>query len=335
MTEETGNRSPLHQVEELWKQWYDTSSKVWSEASIPTDPFTFFKQWYESSQEAWSKAIDDIIGNEKFVEAASHYMESYTTFYKNFRTLNEDYFSHLQLTTRSDVARVAEMIIALENKVDSIQDAFEDFQSLYPQLATLAAIQQLASQQQALEHQLDQLPATFKKIDDSLHQKLSSVADKLNTIPPTLKKLDALQGLEQRLSDVESVLREFPSTLAADVLSQRLDTIDGRLDEFPATLQKLDALSGLDARLNAIEKKLNELPATSTRSESSAPLEKRLDGVEQKLDKLFTLLEHTDTHPPAAKAAATRTPRSSNAKTRTPPKTPKTEAEDKPSTPGE
>lgn len=187
MSEETGNRSPLHQIEEQWKQWYDTSSKVWSEAAIPVDPFTFFKQWYKSSHEAWSTAIEEVIGNEKFVEAASHYMESYATFYKNFRHLNEDYFSHLQLTTRSDVTRVAEMIVALENKVDSIQDAFEDFQSLYPQFATIKSIKQLDNHLQSLEQRLDQLPSAFKKIDDNLHQRLNSVEDKLNAIPPTLQ----------------------------------------------------------------------------------------------------------------------------------------------------
>ncbi len=200
MSEETGNRSPLHQVEELWKQWYDTSSKVWSEASIPTDPFTFFKHWYESSHEAWSTAIEEIISNEKFIEAASHYMESYTTFYKNFRNLNEDYFSHLQLTTRSDVTRVAEMIIALENKVDSIQDAFEDFQSQSPQLATLELIQQLDVHQQSLEQRLN-----------DAH--LNGIEDKLNALSASLTRSESSTHLEKRLDGVEQKLDKLIALL--------------------------------------------------------------------------------------------------------------------------
>jgi polyhydroxyalkanoic acid synthase PhaR subunit len=198
MSEETGNRSPLYEVEEQWKQWYDASSKVWSEAAIPIDPFTFFKQWYESSHETWSKAIEEIIGNEKFVEAASHYVESYTTFYKNFRSLNEDYFSHLQLTTRSDLTRVAEMIITLENKVDSIQDAFEDFQSQYPQFATLASIQHLTIHQQALEQKLDALPG--------LDARLNDIEEKLNALPATLIRNESSAHLEKRLDGVEQKL---------------------------------------------------------------------------------------------------------------------------------
>ncbi len=376
MSEETGNRSPLHQVEELWKQWYDTSSKVWSnaltgaqtsygdpyglyrswlqtleggqnadtlvkdapsnptptdlwkqwiettsqtwhqsfatnydplglttrwlemmeetrlkllsETAIPTDPFTFFKQWYESSHEAWSQAIEEIIGNDKFVEAASRYMESYTTFYKNFRRLNEDYFSHLQLVTRSDLTRVAEMIIALENKVDGIQDFSEDLQGRYPQFATLDAIQLLTSHLQTLE------------------QQLSGVESNLGELPSTLQKLDTLHEL-----------------------SQRLDTIEGHLGELPPALHKLDAIQEVDTHLHTIEGKLNELPATFTRSEPDTNFAKRLDSVEQKLDTLITLLTQTNSHHPASEANG-RSSISNNTKTRKTPKTTKKISEETP-----
>ena len=367
MSEETGNRSPLHQVEELWKQWYDTSSKVWSDAmtgastsygdpyglyrswlqtlengspnadttaqdapsdanptelwkqwiettsqawrqsfatnsdpfglttrwlemmeetrlkllresAVPNDPFTFFKQWYESSHEAWSKSIEEIIGNDKFVEAASRYMESYTTFYKNFRRLNEDYFSHLQLATRSDLTRVAELIIALENKVDSLQDASEDLQSHYSQFATLEALQPLANYLQ------------------SLVQRVGEIESRLGELPSTLQKLDALPEL-----------------------SLRLDTIEGRLGEFPSALHKLDALQEIDARLHAIEGQLNALPNTLAGNEPDIHLEKRLDSVEQKLDTLITLLTQTNAHQPV-EATVNRV--ASNTKTRKAPKTP-------------
>jgi hypothetical protein len=275
--EETGNHSPLHQVEELWKQWYDTSSKVWSdtlagastsygdpyglyrswlqtlengsqnadttsqdapsnanptelwkqwiemtsqawrqsfatnsdpfglttrwlemmeetrlnllrETAIPNDPFTFFKQWYESSHEAWSKSIEEIIGNDKFVEAASRYMESYTTFYKNFSRLNEDYFSHLQLATRSDLTRIAELIIALENKVDTLQDTSEELQSHYPLFATLAAIQPLTDHLQSLVQRVSAIEQ-----DTHLEKRLDSVEQKLDTLITLFTQANAHQ----------------------------------------------------------------------------------------------------------------------------------------------
>jgi polyhydroxyalkanoic acid synthase PhaR subunit len=218
MSEETSNRSPLHQVEELWKQWIETTSQTWQqsfatnsdpfglttrwleimeetrlnllhETAIPNDPFTFFKQWYESSHEAWSKSSEEIIGNDKFVEAASCYMESYTTFYKNFSRLNEDYFSHLQLATRSDLTRVAELIIALENKVDSLQDASEDLQSHYPQLAAMQP-----------------LPATstHSEPDTHLEKRLDSVEQKLDTLITLLTQTNVHQPTETTLNRIAS-----------------------------------------------------------------------------------------------------------------------------------
>lgn len=378
MSEETENRSPLQQVEELWKQWYDTSSKVWSEALtgvsttygdpyglyrswlqtlegsqhsdtttddaspdpnpaelwkqwiettsqawrqsfsthtdplglttrwlemmektrrdllheaiVPTDPFTFFKQWYESSHEAWSKAIEEIIGNDRFVESASRYIESYTTFYKNFRRLNEDYFSHLQLVTRSDLTRVAELIVALENKVDTLQDASDDLQGRSAHFATLAALQPLADHVQTLEHHI------------------GSVEQKSGELLKTLRKLDMLQEL-----------------------SQRLDTVEGTLGELPSSLGKLDTLSKVDARLGAIEKKLEKVPAASTQDDATTHLTQRLDSVEQKLDALLTLLSQNGAHPSPAEATTNRAARASNTRTRKTPKTSKKVSDETPS----
>src|SRR6266516_2798897 len=359
MSEETRSSNSLDQIEEVWKQWYETSSKVWSDIlagtrenhvdpyglyrswlkavedgqeagdsiaaldpggtwkkwfettgdiwrqsqelgvdplgmttrwievmeearqkllnGVAIDPVAFFKQWYPSSNVIWSKALEEVIGTEKFVEAANRYMESYTTFYKTFRRLNEDYFSHLQLTTRADLARVAEIIVALDSKVDWIQDAFEDFQGQLPHVATLESIRMLANHLESLE-------------------------DKLQRLPETLQKIDSLQDL-----------------------SPRLTAIEGRLDTLPPLLHKLDALQGLDLRLDGVEGKLSELSGTLAKNDATGDLEKRLDGVENKLDQLLSLLREMGTPQPAPPAPA-RTPqrRASRAKS-TPEKAPETE----------
>jgi polyhydroxyalkanoic acid synthase PhaR subunit len=394
MSEETRSHSPLDQAEELWKQWYETSSKVWTDvlegakesyvdpyglysswlktieesqgagtsgfastlnpqeiwkkwfemtgeiwhksqeigtnplgmttrwfevmeeirqklldgATISADPLTFFKQWYESSNEVWSKAIEEVIGTEKFVEATNRYVESYTTFYKAFRRLNEDYFSKLQLTTRADLAHVAEIIIALENKVDWVQDAFEDFQGQFPQFATLESIRLLGNHLENLESKLQKLPEALEKIDmlEDLGHRLDGIEGKLNEIPLALQKIDAIQGLDQRLGAVEWRLGEIPP--------------------------RLDAIQGLDQRISGVEDRLSELPGALEKVNAIGGLEKRLDGVENKLDKLLTLLEQIGTRQPATTAPArTSQRRASKAKTAPHQETPETESEGTPS----
>jgi polyhydroxyalkanoic acid synthase PhaR subunit len=382
MTEETKSSSSLDQAEEIWKQWYETSFKVWSDIlvgakegyadpyglyrswlkavddgqatqgsltaldagetwkkwfeatgdiwrksqelgtdplgmttrwieimeearlkllnGVSIDPVASFKQWYDSSNEIWSKALEEIIGTEKFVDATNRYMESYTTFYKTFRRLNEDYFSHLQLTTRADLARVAEIIIALENKVDWIQDAFEDFQGQVPQIATLDSIRALATHLESLEDKLQRLPEALQKIDtlDDLSQRLTTIQGTLDGLPPTLQKLDALQSLDQRLGAIESSSAEIaPALQKLDELKRldkRLHNVEGKLDEIPSSLQRLDMLQGLEQRLSAIEGSSAEIAPALQKLNAIQGLDQRLDGVESKLDKIPSALQKID-----------------------------------------
>src|SRR5579884_2165301 len=84
--------------------------------TFPLDPFTFFREWYNATSETWSKAAENVVGSDQFMEFNKRFLESYSTFYKTFRQANEEYFRNLQLPTRSDIARVAELIVALEEK---------------------------------------------------------------------------------------------------------------------------------------------------------------------------------------------------------------------------
>jgi len=125
----------------------------------------FFKQWYEASSETWSKVVGDIIGEEKFVENASQIMESYTSHYMVTRRANEDYFRNLQLPTRSDLARVAEVIVALEEKVDRIDEAFDDIEDGSSQLATRDSLTDLEVRLGRVEKKLDTLSSVLEKLE--------------------------------------------------------------------------------------------------------------------------------------------------------------------------
>jgi len=135
----------------------------------------------------WSKVVGDIIGTEKFVEAAGHFLESYTSFYRTVRRSSEEYFRNLQLPTRSDLARVAELVVNLEVKVDSVEDAFEDFKE---------------GQQ-----------GVIKEIGSVLDERLDQVENKLEVLPVALERIEELKGLSTRLDQVENKLDRVLSAL--------------------------------------------------------------------------------------------------------------------------
>jgi polyhydroxyalkanoic acid synthase PhaR subunit len=208
-----GNLDP----KEAWKRWFESSTDIWekaaekgpdplglttqwlemmeeararmAEGNIPADPFTFMKQWYDATSETWATVIGDIIGTERFMESASQFMESYTSLYRTFRRANEEFFNNLQLPTRSDIARVAELVIEVEDKVDQIEDAFEDFEDHYTK--GVPVNQEVRLEQ--VERKLDALTSSVQKLTtvDTLEKRLDRLESKLDTLLIALEKSEA------------------------------------------------------------------------------------------------------------------------------------------------
>ncbi len=193
--------------QEFWKQWLESMIEMWGKGSQigvdplglttqwlemmeearskhlagirqPADPFTFFKQWYDITSEVWSRSIGDLIGTEKFMEMSSEILKSSTSFYATMRRANEESLRNLQLPSRADLARVAQLVVNLEEKVDSIEDSVEKFEdsvgrarSRFLQVETrLSPIEHLDQQTQGLterlervEQKLDALVALLEK----------------------------------------------------------------------------------------------------------------------------------------------------------------------------
>src|SRR5260221_1541038 len=199
--------------QEAWKHWFEATTDVWKKATkpgadplglttqwlemmeearaklsaggaVPADPFTFLKQWYDAANETWSKAVGDIIGTEKFMEMGSQFLESYASFTRMFSRASEAYFSRLQLATRSDIARVAELVVNLEDKVDRLDNEFEDFEDRYMQMTAGEANSELSGRLERVESNVAALPAAV----ESLEKRLGRVEGKLDTLLEALEK---------------------------------------------------------------------------------------------------------------------------------------------------
>jgi len=258
--------------EEFWKNWFETTTASWRKAAesgtdpfglttrwlelmeearnkmfaggnMPTDPFTFYKQWYDATSETWSKVVGDIITTDEFNKASGQFMENYLGFVKTSRRAYEEYFKNLQLPTRSDITRIAEMIVLLEDKVDTIEDAVEDFDDSIGQLATNESVHDLATRMNGVENSLTALPSAIEKINTltTLPSRLNSVEQTLSTMGTTLEKVNSLTGLSSRLDGVEQTLSTMGNTL-----------------------EKVNAVTGLESRLSQVESKLDQVLAALT-----------------------------------------------------------------------
>jgi polyhydroxyalkanoic acid synthase PhaR subunit len=231
---------------ELWNRWFETTTEAWRKAieaggiggdlpglmtqwmemmeeararllagaKLPADPFTFFRQWYDATNATLSTIVGDVIGTEKFMQVSSEFLKSYAGLYATLRRANEEYFRNLQLPTRTDIARVAELVVNLEDKVDHIDGQLEDFED-------------------AVGSGLSQFPVVLQKLEavEHLEQLVGSLEERLDHRVGNLEK-----RLDERVGGLEKGLEQQVGSL-----EKRLDGVEGKLDALLAALEKLSA----------------------------------------------------------------------------------------------
>jgi polyhydroxyalkanoic acid synthase PhaR subunit len=174
------------EAQEMWRRWFDASVESWQKSaelsremmeltprwiemleqaqqnlmstrSFPKDPLDFAVQWYNATSGPFSEFVQDILEREDFLEPASRWLQSYASFYKVFKRRSEEYLSNLQIPVRSDITRVAGLIVALEDKVDRIEEAFEEFEYGYAKPATAEEVDELEKRLDRVEEKLDRV----------------------------------------------------------------------------------------------------------------------------------------------------------------------------------
>ncbi len=172
------------EAENLWKQWFDAVSESWqrtaalgnetielgprwaatldqirhnflSAKGLPSDPLQFAVRWYNATSGPLSDFVGDLIERENVLDASSRFLQSYASFYKVFRRDSEEYLKALSIPVRSDITRVAGLVVALEDKIDRLEEAFEDFEYGYAEPATAEAVGGIEDRIQGLQKRLD------------------------------------------------------------------------------------------------------------------------------------------------------------------------------------
>lgn len=252
------NPFQMMSAKDAWKTWFDATMETWRKAvqqggdplgltrqwltmmeeaqqkllagaPLQTDPFTLFKEWYDATSDQWSKVVEETLSSKQFLESTRPFLESYASIALAFRRANEEYFKRLQLPTIADIANVAQLVINLEEKIDTIEDALEKFEDAQATLATLEAVTHLEQRLDkmvttemvaGLEQRLDKMATT--EMVASLGQKLNQVAT-----------AEMVASLEQRLNQVAT-----GATVMG--LEQRLNQVESKLDKVLAALEKLE-----------------------------------------------------------------------------------------------
>ena len=86
------------------------------------DLFAVWRQTYEQAEQAWTRALQETTGSDAFAESLGRSLDSYLGFQKMLRENMQVYLESMNVPTRNDIARLGELIVNLENKIDDLDD---------------------------------------------------------------------------------------------------------------------------------------------------------------------------------------------------------------------
>jgi archaellum component FlaC len=235
--------TPTPDAQNLWKEWFEAVSDSWQETAelgkeaveltprwaemlgqiwfnflsaegFPSDPLQLITRWYNATDGPLSGFIGDLIQREEILQLSSRFLRSYASFYSVFRRDSEKYLKVLQIPVRSDVTRVAGLVVAIEDKLDRLEEAFEEFEYGYAKPAT-------AESMEAMEERIERLEQTLERLEGSAtHTAIS----------------DSVSGLENRIDGVETKIDQILAALQN--ISQNGNVQEAQAPQTEASLQE-------------------------------------------------------------------------------------------------
>lgn len=151
---------PIAQSGEWLKLLDEARSRMLRDQASLADPWTALREWYEATNAIWSKAAEDILSNTAFVEATSRLFNNAMSQQMAQRRSAEQQAAALQLASKSDVARVAGLVVALEEKVERIEEALASAQEHVNTGTSPGTEHNLDERLERLERKLDALLAS-------------------------------------------------------------------------------------------------------------------------------------------------------------------------------
>ncbi|MGI6712438.1 MAG: hypothetical protein ACOX4L_06910 [Bacillota bacterium] len=145
------------------------------EVNIP-NPFDIWKKMYFIAEEACSSTVREAISTNVFANTIDAILNQYLVGHKLSMQTSQKLLSYYPFPSKEDVARVAELVIAMEDKIDNIES------TLMIQLTRIA---------QALSAQ----PSSAVEND----QKLSADTAVSNVLEQLTLRLDRMEGVIERL----------------------------------------------------------------------------------------------------------------------------------------
>lgn len=99
------------------------------EPNQANDPFDIWRQMYDANERAWTAALEQAMGSREFGESSGKLLETLLAAQKSVRDNMRTYLETMNVPTREDIARLGELVVGLEEKVDQVIDRLDTIES--------------------------------------------------------------------------------------------------------------------------------------------------------------------------------------------------------------
>ncbi|PKM76059.1 MAG: hypothetical protein CVU90_14385 [Firmicutes bacterium HGW-Firmicutes-15] len=145
------------------------------------DLVELWKEFYFKNENSWAEVLKEVITKDTFVYMLDKTLDSHLSNEKLIRQNMDKYFERSAFPSKKDIARVAEMIISVEEKVELLEDQLVDsVKSMADSMLAMA---------EAQKRSREEIAALRKDIAD-LNKKLAQPDKEVNNAPkePRTKK---------------------------------------------------------------------------------------------------------------------------------------------------
>ncbi|PKM78742.1 MAG: hypothetical protein CVU90_00215 [Firmicutes bacterium HGW-Firmicutes-15] len=179
------------------------------------DPYKMWKKLYFSAEETLSSAVRKSVNTGEFANGIDFILNSYLQYLKMQNDYLSSYMKDSPFASKHDVARVAELVVSLENKLDSLEGDFGEKLTDVDNNTNLIA-EQLAKQQEPTAKALSTaLSPTMTALKDISHR-VSDLEILINKLDAKLTDVNQLPNLDAKkkktASPVSKVQKPTPKT---------------------------------------------------------------------------------------------------------------------------
>jgi len=92
------------------------------QAPDPQDLFAMWRQLYDANEKVWGQASSEFMDSPAFAQWQGRMLETFLGFQKALKESTTAQLQAANTPTRDDIARLGELIVALEEKIDQLAD---------------------------------------------------------------------------------------------------------------------------------------------------------------------------------------------------------------------